>query len=282
MRCMRKKDQNCKGGGYFSEGNAAVEQWNDWRWQLGVSLDEQIALYLEEKQIDPTAVSYCIQDLQSGERYVWNADQDRIAASLYKLPLAMLYYEKLERGEWREGDALVCLEEHLENNPGEVSRYAIGSKVSIKQLLHDVIVYSDNTAGHILYEHLGGWQTFKQQAAVYSDTALNEAFFSYENVLSASYLCDALAYLYAHEDTFARLITDMEEATPDAYLALYVDAPIAQKWGYYEPAMNTAGIVYAARPYSIAVLTTLGEAGEAAIAAVNAICYMYFNGKPAS
>ena len=42
------------------------------------------------------------------------------------------------------------------------SDYGIGSQVPLSDLLNDLIIYSDNDAGHILYENLGGWKEYKE------------------------------------------------------------------------------------------------------------------------
>ena len=112
----------------------------------------------------------------------------------------------------------------------------------------------------------------------YSEDEQEDYFFSYDNVLNASFIGDVLNYLYAHEDIFATLLEDMKKATPNDYLASSIQPEIAQKWGLYSVYRNAAGIVYGEHPYSIAIFTSLNEDGIRVIGEINELCYEYFNG----
>lgn len=56
-------------------------------------LEEIIDTYLSEHGISEDSLQYCIEDLETHTRYTHDADQNVFAASVYKLPLAMIYYE---------------------------------------------------------------------------------------------------------------------------------------------------------------------------------------------
>ena len=56
-------------------------------------LDERNQAYLTANGISSASVQYSIEDLTTHERFTKDAQMDVTAASVYKLPLAMLYYE---------------------------------------------------------------------------------------------------------------------------------------------------------------------------------------------
>lgn len=62
-------------------------------------LKDQINSYLKENNVDTSKIAWAVQDL-STNAYTEsdNAHQNFIAASTYKLPLCMLWYEKVQDG----------------------------------------------------------------------------------------------------------------------------------------------------------------------------------------
>lgn len=66
---------------------------------LPADLNVQISNYLNENDIDPGNIGIYIHDLSSGAAYTVNPDQYFVAASTYKLPLALYYYERINSGE---------------------------------------------------------------------------------------------------------------------------------------------------------------------------------------
>ena len=62
---------------------------------IDMSLEKDIEAHFQENGIDHEKVAYCITDLEHNIKYSMNEKDEFIAASIYKLPLAMLYYDKL-------------------------------------------------------------------------------------------------------------------------------------------------------------------------------------------
>ena len=62
---------------------------------IDMALAKEIEAYFQENNIDHESVSYCITDLKHNIKYSMNENEEFIAASIYKLPLAMLYYDNL-------------------------------------------------------------------------------------------------------------------------------------------------------------------------------------------
>lgn len=242
---------------------------------IDMSLAKDIEAYFQENGIDHEKVAYCITDLEHNIKYSMNEKDEFIAASIYKLPLAMLYYDKVNEGEYTL-DSTFTYSGYMHEDAGVISSdYGIGSQVPLSDLLNDLIIYSDNDAGHILYENLGGWKEYKEAMTKYTDT-ISENYYTMDNVTTANIMNDVVTYLYDHKEDYKGLIKNMEEAEPGEYLDRDTQLSMPQKYGMYDSALNSVGFVECNTSYSIVVLTSLGDKGADVMANINRIAYEHF------
>lgn len=242
---------------------------------IDMSLAKDIEAYFQENGIDHEKVAYCITDLEHNIKYSMNEKDEFIAASIYKLPLAMLYYDKVNEGEYTL-DSTFTYSGYMHEDAGVISSdYGIGSRVPLSDLLNDLIIYSDNDAGHILYENLGGWKEYKEAMTKYTDT-ISENYYTMDNVTTANTMNDVVTYLYDHKEDYKGLIKNMEEAEPGEYLDRDTQLSMPQKYGMYDSALNSVGFVECNTSYSIVVLTSLGDKGADVMANINRIAYEHF------
>lgn len=242
---------------------------------IDISLAKDIEAYFQENGIDHEKVAYCITDLEHNIKYSMNEKDEFIAASIYKLPLAMLYYDKVNEGEYTL-DSTFTYSGYMHEDAGVISSdYGIGSQVPLSDLLNDLIIYSDNDAGHILYENLGGWKEYKEAMTKYTDS-ISENYYTMDNVTTANTMNDVVTYLYDHKEDYKGLIKNMEEAEPGEYLDRDTQLSMPQKYGMYDSALNSVGFVECNTSYSIVVLTSLGDKGADVMANINRIAYEHF------
>ena len=242
---------------------------------IDMSLAKDIEAYFQENGIDHEKVAYCITDLEHNIKYSMNEKDEFIAASIYKLPLAMLYYDKVNEGEYTL-DSTFTYSGYMHEDAGVISSdYGICSQVPLSDLLNDLIIYSDNDAGHILYENLGGWKEYKEAMTKYTDT-ISENYYTMDNVTTANTMNDVVTYLYDHKEDYKGLIKNMEEAEPGEYLDRDTQLSMPQKYGMYDSALNSVGFVECNTSYSIVVLTSLGDKGADVMANINRIAYEHF------
>lgn len=242
---------------------------------IDMSLAKDIEAYFQENGIDHEKVAYCITDLEHNIKYSMNEKDEFIAASIYKLPLAMLYYDKVNEGEYAL-DSTFTYSGYMHEDAGVISSdYGIGSQVPLSDLLNDLIIYSDNDAGHILYENLGGWKEYKEAMTKYTDS-ISENYYTMDNVTTANTMNDVVTYLYDYKEDYKGLIKNMEEAEPGEYLDRDTQLSMPQKYGMYDSALNSVGFVECNTSYSIVVLTSLGDKGADVMANINRIAYEHF------
>lgn len=254
--------------------NTEVENKDNSQY-IDMSLAKDIEAYFQENGIDHEKVAYCITDLEHNIKYSMNEKDEFIAASIYKLPLAMLYYDKGNEGEYTL-DSTFTYSGYMHEDAGVISSdYGIGSQVPLSDLLNDLIIYSDNDAGHILYENLGGWKEYKEAMTKYTDS-ISENYYTMDNVTTANTMNDVVTYLYDHKEDYKGLIKNMEEAEPGEYLDRDTQLSMPQKYGMYDSALNSVGFVECNTSYSIVVLTSLGDKGADVMANINRIAYEHF------
>lgn len=254
--------------------NTEVENKDNSQY-IDMSLAKDIEAYFQENGIDHEKVAYCITDLEHNIKYSMNEKDEFIAASIYKLPLAMLYYDKVNEGEYTL-DSTFTYSGYMHEDAGVISSdYGIGSQVPLSDLLNDLIIYSDNDAGHILYENLGGWKEYKEAMTKYTDS-ISENYYTMDNVTTANTMNDVVTYLYDHKEDYKGLIKNMEEAEPGEYLDRDIQLSMPQKYGMYDSALNSVGFVECNTSYSIVVLTSLGDKGADVMANINRIAYEHF------
>ena len=254
--------------------NTEVENKDNSQY-IDMSLAKDIEAYFQENGIDHEKVAYCITDLEHNIKYSMNEKDEFIAASIYKLPLAMLYYDKVNEGEYTL-DSTFTYSGYMHEDAGVISSdYGIGSQVPLSDLLNDLIIYSDNDAGHILYENLGGWKEYKEAMTKYTDS-ISENYYTMDNVTTANTMNDVVTYLYDHKEDYKGLIKNMEEAEPGEYLDRDTQLSMPQKYGMYDSALNSVGFVECNTSYSIVVLTSLGDKGADVMAKINSIAYEHF------
>lgn len=240
-----------------------------------LNLATMVDTYILQNKLEDKVFMY-ISGLTSDDTYMRNMDTNVFAASVYKLPLAMIYYEKINAGTCKLSDTLVFQSSQYENEELIGNNVKAGTVMNLETLLKNMIVYSDNTAAHMLYEDLGGWVKFKQQITKYSSIKENKL--SFDNVFNARYMNDVLRCLYEKRVSFETLLRDMKEPTSFSYLSENVNVEIAQKYGLYNGTTNSVGIVFAPKPYSIVIFTSLDELkGKDHIGKINEICYTYFS-----
>ena len=254
--------------------NTEVENKDNSQY-IDMSLAKDIEAYFQENGIDHEKVAYCITDLEHNIKYSMNEKDEFIAASIYKLPLAMLYYDKVNEGEYTL-DSTFTYSGYMHEDAGVISSdYGIGSQVPLSDLLNDLIIYSDNDAGHILYENLGGWKEYKEAMTKYTDS-ISENYYTMDNVTTANTMNDVVTYLYDHQEDYKGLIKNMEKAEPGEYLDRDTQLSMPQKYGMYDSALNSVGFVECNTSYSIVVLTSLGDKGADVMANINRIAYEHF------
>ena len=196
-------------------------------------------------------------------------DVRRVAASIIKLPILACALETVTAGELSLDEQITVTQQDIVGGSGNIQSRGAGVSYSIDELLHAMIAQSDNVAANLVIGRLG-MDTINETCAALglTQTVLARLMMDAEaqaqgranytsardaaavlqrlaaGTIATPELCErARGYLLAQED--ARGIV---EGVPGGVL-------VAHKTGSLANAQHDAAIVYAERPYVLAILT---------------------------
>lgn len=222
---------------------------------LDNNIENLINQIMIENNLNENNFFFFFYNVEEKKYYFYNENTYFTAASTIKVPVAMLYYDKIADGELNLSDTLIYNREDYEAGDGSTAAdYSVGEKIPISYLLEQTIVNSDNTALNILINHIG-YQKCKEELSKYSDIELIEDFYT-SNVANVSYYYDVLQYLYQNTEKYSGLITNMKKSSGGGYLK--ADLPqyeVAHKYGSYDGYVHDYGIIYGQNTYLIGVFT---------------------------
>ncbi len=189
---------------------------------------------------DRVACGWC--NTVTGEEHYHNGDQYMTSGSMYKVPMNMIFAEKVHNGEigW--------------NTFVGAYRY--------EYALHATIVDSNNEVARSMWNYLGGYQPYRHLLAPYmgEDPDTVDQKFYENNFSTPRQMIYSLKLLATESERFPRVIDEMLKAEPQKYFNLHEhDVDIAHKYGYYAEGahlyLNDCAIVYTEEPICIVIFT---------------------------
>lgn len=220
------------------------------------NIENLINQIMTENNLNENNFFFFFYNIEEKKYYFYNENTYFTAASTIKVPVAMLYYDKIADGELNLSDTLIYNSDDYEAGDGSTAAdYSVGERIPISYLLEQTIVNSDNTALNILVNSIG-YQKCKEELTKYSEEEVIEDFYS-SNVANVSYYYDVLQYLYQNADKYSELIEYMKISSGGGYLkANLPQYEVAHKYGSYDGYVHDYGIIYGQNTYLIGVFTS--------------------------
>ena len=203
---------------------------------------------LAKYEADESGVGIGYYNSRTGEEHYRNADRYMVSASMFKVPLNMIFADRVSSGE-------MTMDSEIFNAPYSWYQYR-------------TIVESDNDRSVDLMNYLGGYRAFKQLQIPYlgndpeADLGWN---YQIENFYNPRQFIHMLRTLLESPERFPGILENMLQATPYSYLHQYERRyPIAQKYGFVEQAeenrgyhtyINACGIVFTPDPFCVVMFT---------------------------
>ena len=214
-----------------AEGTAEPEDWD--------SLIEQ---FLADHRVSPEQVAIGFYNTVTGEEHYLRGDEYMETGSTYKVPLNMVYAERIYNGEM-DFDTKIA-----------------GAKYEFLQYM--TIVRSNNEYATYLWQELGEYGTFRNAIAGYMgvDPETVEPKYYRNRFFTARQVVNCLKTLYAEPERFPGVIDCMLLAEPENYFNHHPqNYPIAHKYGYIEEDgilhLCDSGICYTDDPIIIVMFT---------------------------
>lgn len=204
------------------------------------TLEARVAQFMEENYLNEQNFSMSYYNTVTGESYAFEDTHMMVAASTYKLPLNLYYYQQELAGEI-EPDALIA------------------GVYTLSDCHYQSLVWSNNEISEAMLYQIGSFQEYKQTMRTFTDMTDDEIDPRYYsgNLYCTRMMMDALKYLYDHAADYEEMLSYMKEASPqNGYFRKYVtECEVAHKYGSFEGAENDTGIIYAGQPFLLAVYT---------------------------
>lgn len=252
----------------FSSDNDLSDEEKELYYGEG-NLIDRINNYLGEEQGN---VGFLYYDLVTGEQISFNEDKQFYAASLYKLGMNILCYDKANRGEVSL-DETVTIQYYGDESDNEYLNYdAYTDPTSLQTLLDQTIINSDNTAASMIYHYLGGWNSFRSQYISFFD--MQDQYWSNDTTINNEF--KILKYLYDNKEQYSHLIETMKNTSFHDRIDKYIPQDIvAHKIGDLDTAANDEAIVFTDKPYIIILLTDNVGYSYETIADISKAVYIY-------
>lgn len=204
------------------------------------TLEARVAQFMEENYLNEQNFSMSYYNTVTGESYAFEDTHMMVAASTYKLPLNLYYYQQELAGEIAP-DALIA------------------GVYRLSDCHYQSLVWSNNEISEAMLYQIGSFQEYKQTMRTFTDMTDDEIDPRYYsgNLYCTRMMMDALKYLYDHAADYEEMLSYMKEANPqNGYFRKYVtECEVAHKYGSFEGAENDTGIIYAGQPFLLAVYT---------------------------
>jgi beta-lactamase class A len=104
----------------------------------------------------PGAVSLFAKNLDTGKSYELRADAPVPTASTIKLPIMVELFAEVEEGKLDGNQKLELTDQDKVSGSGVLTELSGGDLLPIRDLMHLMIVVSDNTATNLILDRIGG------------------------------------------------------------------------------------------------------------------------------
>ena len=161
--------------------------------------------YLEENGLSPDLISVGYVYTETGESWYHNEDRWYYSASLYKVPLMMLYAEKEAAGE-------LTLDSEILGMP-------------LSYIEEEVLTYSNNDIAYSMMLNLAEPANCRDLFCAFTD--LPDDYFSWEyraySCFSARFMTEVMNTLYSEPERFPGIAERLKEAQPGHYFRLKLE-----------------------------------------------------------
>ena len=205
-----------------------------------LTLEEAMEDLMAYYQLTENNFSMSFYNTVTNESYDFNEKKFAIAASTYKLPLNMYFYEMEQMGEI------------------DPNAQFLWTGMTLHEVHRQSVLFSNNEVSEAMASYWNNYYVYKENMRKYSSMPVEEIdeYYYLTNASCTRMMMDTLKYLYANSDKFEELIGYMKEAVPGQYFKAGVqDYEVAHKYGEVNEFVNDVAIIYTPQPILLAVYT---------------------------
>ena len=232
-------------------------------------LEQKVRDYLGTK-VSKVGIGY--YDIETGKGFSVNGDKYFTAASTVKVQMNMVLFDMVKEGKVKIGEALQYNQGDYEAGTGILQGQDKTKPIPLLTLSDYSIIYSDNIATNMIIRRIGRTEMKRRFGEKVGHSVPMD-----KNSVTPNEGMTFLKQLYenkSNNEYYPRLIGNMKKTVFHDRLDKYVPKDIvAHKIGNYGAFINDVGIVYAAKPYVIAVYSEGMPNANEVIANINKIIY---------
>lgn len=228
------------------------------------TLESRILEIVNNYGLTAEDLAYYYYEPETQQSYGWNETGNLFAASTYKLPLNMWYYEQEAAGNI--------------DPEANVGGYVLSEAHYLS------IVQSNNEASQaMVYGMDGTYSTFINNIFTsyggekYADLSNVPSIEYSENYLPCDFLMSTLQYLYANQANFQELLSYMSDPNQRNMVAQTIPSTVTvyQKQGWIDYCNNICEMVATERPYLMVVMVNNRTDSNEIASTVNTTTYEY-------
>ena len=235
------------------ESDAEVEIVVD--GNIDLEIQNLIQTIMQQNGLNENNFGFFYYNVNQNIGYKYNVNKYFQGASTIKVPVAMVYYDRLNAGTITKETKLKYTQNCYEAGGGTTAAtYKVGSSVPLSFLLEQSIVNSDNTAVNILIRNIG-YSACKKEMQKYSDEEMPADYYT-SNIITPEFEFDIITYLYNNSSNYTELLEYMKKSSYGDYLKGELPQyEVAHKYGSYGGNVHDYGIIYGKETYIVGVYT---------------------------
>lgn len=230
-------------------------------------LSDQIQAFVNENGLDSSSFALLYYNTETGESYEYNPDTALFCASIYKLPLNMLYYDKERSGELSQNMSILGYD--------------------LADAHYQSIVQSNNDVSDAMIYAIGTYQDFKRNVCAsyggerYGNADAMDPIIYQENDFPAGLMMSVVKYLWDHQSDYSDLLSLMSaEDQRNGFEQNILDSvTVYQKQGWYPQTNTVCEIVMEEEPYLCVIMVNNRDDSSDIILGANALVYAYHTGE---
>ena len=214
-----------------------------------------IQTIMTQKGLNENNFGFFYYNVNQKAQYKYNENKQFQGASTIKVPVSMIYYDKINSGTMTKESKLKYTQDSYEAGAGTTAAtYKVGSSVPLGFLIEQAIVNSDNTAVNIMIKNLG-YSNCKREIQKYSDVEMPQDYYT-SNIITPEFEFNIITYLYNNSNNYTELLEYMKKSSNGEYLKGQLPQyEVAHKYGSYSGNVHDYGIIYGKETYIVVVYT---------------------------
>ncbi|MGX7109268.1 serine hydrolase [Facklamia miroungae] len=222
------------------------------------SVEEVIEDLIDEYGFDSSNLGIAYQNFVTEESYFLNENKARHAASTNKVGTSVLYLDLIEMGALDWDSQLPSTSQDFEEGGGKITNSPPRSSYSLKELISNLLVFSDNTAWNILINYYNNnYGDYRNDLIELSGISNKPTALTHNMNFATPNMLIGYLNRIAREDKYQPIIDYMSIAQEGQRFKLYVDKGMATKYGQYGNGYHDTGIYFEnGKPiYSLVLMT---------------------------